>query len=484
MEHEAMKTPNPVRNPFPSLGRAALAACLALSLAVALPAAPARAGGLELDLGGHEAPPEAPGDPGAASSTVPCVDGRAGIYPCHDVDLVAFLPRDELGLGAQDVVNDMWGWTDPASGVEYALVGTSNGTAFVSLEDAAHPRWLGTLPTRSFAAPWRDLKVYRDHAFVVADVVSHGMQVFDLTRLRGVAGPQTFTADAQYVGPGLGAGAGFALGNAHNIALDEETGFAYVVGSNTCAGGLHMVDVRDPRRPRFAGCSAATGYIHDTECVVYRGPDGRYQGRELCFNANADALSIHDVTDKRAPAVVARTTYPGLGYVHQAWLTDDQRYLLVDDELDEVRFGHPTRTYVWDVRSLDAPRLVGWHDSTSPATDHNLYVRGHYVYQANYFAGLRILEMEQIENAVLTEVAYFDTTPEREEVGFGGGAWNVYPFLDSGLVLVTSIGEGLFVLRPTLHAGEDGAQDGGAAAPPGNGEGEPAPPRVVRRRDG
>jgi len=481
-----MKTANRSR---PARRAALLLTAFLLAAAVLLAPAPAFAGGLRLDLGDHEAPPEAPGNPGAATASTPCVNGRAGIYPCHDVDLVAFLPRDEMGLGAQDIVNDMWGWTDPSTGVEYALVGLSNGTAFVSLEDPAHPRWLGTLPTRSFAATWRDLKVYRDHVFVVADVVSHGMQVFDLTRLRNVAGPQSFGPDAEYAGPGLGAGSGFFLTDAHNIALDEETGYAYVVGSNTCSGGLHMVDVRDPRRPRFAGCSAATGYIHDTECVVYRGPDARYQGHELCFNSNADAFSIHDVTDKRSPSVLARTTYPGLGYVHQGWLTDDQRFFLLDDELDELRFGHPTRTYVWDVRSLDTPRLVGWHDSTSPATDHNLYVRGHYVYQANYLAGLRILEMVQIENAVLSEVAYFDTTPDQEEVGFGGGAWNVYPFFASGLVLVTSIGEGLFVLRPTLPESADG---GAAVAPPGSDagsdpggdSGEPAPPRLVRRGDG
>eukprot|EP00666_Eupelagonemidae_sp_cell4sb_P004397 gene4397-575_t len=33
-------------------------------------------------------------------------------------------------------------------------------------------------------ASWRDAKVYKNHAYIVADVSDHGMQVYDLTQLR------------------------------------------------------------------------------------------------------------------------------------------------------------------------------------------------------------------------------------------------------------------------------------------------------------
>ena len=316
----------------------------------------------------HQDPPETPGPPGEAAAGLACSGGHAGIYPCHDVDLLAFVPRDELGLGATDTLNDIWGWTDPQTGTPYALVGTSIGTAFVSLEDPTKPRFLGILPTRTLAAPWRDVKVYQGHAIVVADVAGHGLQVFDLTRLRGVGSPRTWQPDVEYAGPGFGALGGFALGNAHNVAVDEATGFAYAVGSNTCNGGLHMVDVRQPKRPRFAGCFGGTGYIHDTQCVVYHGPDAAFAGRELCFNSNVGSLSIVDVTDKKAPRLIADTPYAGVEYAHQGWLTDDQRYFLLGDELDELRDHHNAETYVFDVSSLSAPRLVGTYD-TRPAGD-------------------------------------------------------------------------------------------------------------------
>lgn len=406
-----------------------------------------------------------------AVADVPCVDGWAGIYACQRIDLVAVLPRSAMGADPQFVeTTDLWGWVDPQTGIEYALVGLFDGTAFVSLENPSSPRFLGKLPTRTVTAPWRDIKVYRDHAFIVADGLAHGLQVFDLTQLRGVGSPRTFQPTAEYVGPGLTVNGGFSLGNAHNIALNEETGFAYAVGSSTCGAGLHMIDVREPRRPRFAGCFGDTGYTHDTQCVIYRGPDPDYQGRELCFNSDPQpsSLSVVDVTDKQSPRLIANVPYPGGAYSHQGWLTVDQRYFLLGDELDEVTFGHPTRTLIWDVSDLDAPRLLGQNDTTTLSIGHNMYTEGGLVYQANYTSGVRIYRLDRLAQAELPEVAYFDLFPATDGPQFSG-AWTVYPYLPSGLLIASSMEGGLFVLRPDLSAG--------AGIVPGSG-----PPRPTRLR--
>ena len=53
------------------------------------------------------------------------------------------LSREELGV-TDGIVNDMWGWTDPATGTEWALVGHSQGTAFVSLDDPENPVYAGS----------------------------------------------------------------------------------------------------------------------------------------------------------------------------------------------------------------------------------------------------------------------------------------------------------------------------------------------------
>lgn len=377
----------------------------------------------------------------AVNGRVPCSGGRAGIYPCRDVDLLSFLPLGSIGATGSETGNDVWGWTDPATGKEYAIMGLSGGVVFIDVSDPENPLHLGKLPTATIPSPWRDLKVYENHAFIVADrAEQHGMQVFDLRQLRGVTAPRAWTATTRYT----------EFGSAHNIAVNERTGFAYALGSDTCDSGLHMIDVNAPANPRFAGCFADDGYTHDAQCVIYGGADARYRGREICFASNEDTLTIVDVTDKSAPVQISRIGYSGAGYTHQSWLTENHRFLLMDDESDERNFGHRTRTYVWDVRDLENPIVIGRYTAPTNSVDHNLYIHNGFAFQANYQAGLRILDLEEVGRGRLSEVAYFDIVPNSDDTSFGG-SWSVYPYFESGTVAISNVQQGLFLLRPTLE---------------------------------
>jgi choice-of-anchor B domain-containing protein len=394
----------------------------------------------------HEKPLGEPGsDSGAGTSvltSIPCQNGLAGIYPCRNVDLMAYLPLSAIGGGANG--NDVWGWTDPESGREFGIVGRSTGTAFVEVTNPSQPIYLGNLPTASGNSLWREMKTLDHYALIVSEAAFHGMQIFDLRQLLDVTNPPvTFSATASYNG----------FSNCHNIVANEDSGYAYAVGTNTCSGGLHMIDLRNPTAPSFAGCFSADGYTHDAQCVIYNGPHGAYAGREICFNSNEDTLTIVDVTVKNAPVMLSRTGYAGRGYTHQGWLTGDQAYFLLDDELDESTQGVNTRTFVWDVRQLNAPFVTGIFSNTTRATDHNQYVRqflhGEYTFQANYRSGLRILRLDNPDGAALREVAYFDIYPADDNPGYNG-AWGNYPFFPSGTVLISGIEQGLFVVRPYL----------------------------------
>ncbi|MGH9347913.1 MAG: choice-of-anchor B family protein [Vicinamibacterales bacterium] len=364
-----------------------------------------------------------------------CREGDAAGYACHDVDLLSFLPLAEIGGGSG---NDVWGWTDPDTGREYAIAGRSNGTAFVDVTDPEHPLYLGDLPTQTTDSLWRDVKVYADHAFVVSEAPNHGLQVFDLRRLASVDGPPvTFPPTAHYTG----------FGSAHNIAIDAAAGFAYAVGTRTCAGGLHAVNIQDPAQPRTAGCYAVDGYTHDAQCVVYDGPDRTHAGREICFNSNEDTLTIVDVSDKHAQREVSRTGYDASAYTHQGWLTDDRRFFLVDDEGDERAYGTPTRTFVWDVSDLDAPFIAHVYEGPVGSIDHNLFIRGDLAYESNYRSGLRVLALGDLATAPPREIGFFDIYPADDGPEFNG-AWSVYPYFASGTVLVNGIEQGLFLLRP------------------------------------
>jgi choice-of-anchor B domain-containing protein len=392
-----------------------------------------------------------------SGSEARCADGQIGEFGCSNTSLLSFTPISKLGGSRGTNLNDNWGWTDPTNDREYALVGRTDGTSFVDVTDPTNPRYLGDLPMTegANANAWRDMKTYGNHVFIVADGSGpHGMQVFDLTRLRGVTTPQTFTADAHYDG----------IGSAHNIVINEESGFAYAVGVNSggesCGGGLHMIDIHSPTNPVFAGCfsdpktgNAGTGYSHDAQCVIYKGPDTAYQGHEICLGSNETAISVADVTDKKNPVAISNASYPDVAYAHQGWLTEDHRFYYLNDEGDESsgagEAGKGTRTLVWDLTDLDDPILLKQHVGETKAIDHNLYVKGNRIYESNYTSGLRILDISDPTNP--REVGYFDTYPADDATSFNG-TWSNYPYFKSGTIIVTGIGEGLFLVRDRTQA--------------------------------
>lgn len=362
-----------------------------------------------------------------------CVNGFAGPYPCKLFDLMSHVTLAQMG-GTSG--NDIWGWQDPVTGDEWAIVGMNNGTGFVNISDPENPVVIGRMNSHSGSSLWRDIKVFNDHAFVVADAQPHGMQVINLNRLRTAPPGTVFQPDAHYSG----------FGNSHNININEDTGFAYAVGSSTCAGGLHMVDINDPVTPTFAGCVSNDGYTHDTQCVIYQGPDAEHRGQEICFSSNEDTLTIVDVTNKATPVQLSRTPYSGSAYTHQGWLNPDQTLFALDDELDESRFGHKTRTRFFDVSNLEAPILWRVFNGTTTAIDHNQYWDRRLIYQSNYRAGLRLLRFVAGGLNPVFEVAYFDVYPANDLPNFNG-TWSNYPYFPSRNIIVNSIEEGLFVLR-------------------------------------
>ncbi|MGH7467991.1 MAG: choice-of-anchor B family protein [Longimicrobiales bacterium] len=389
-----------------------------------------------------------------ATPAARCENGKIGAFTCNNIELVSHMPVSALG-GARGVwVNDVWGWTDPTTNRDYALVARRDGASFVDVTNPASPRLIGTLARTKGSPPsvWRSIKVIRNHAFIVADGArAHGMQVFDLTRLRTVTDtPAVFTPDTTY----------HRVLSAHNVVADTSSRFLYIVGANgggdTCGGGLHMVDAREPLRPTFVGCyndragANDRGYTHDAQCLIYSGPDARYRGREICVGSNEREINIADVTDKAKPVTVGRNSYPNVSYAHQGWFDAEQRYFYMNDEGDELDgMVAGTRTIVWDLTRLDDPVVAHEYIGPVRASDHNLFVIGDRVYESNYGSGLRVLDISDRRKP--GEIGFFDSAPYNDDSpGFSAeqsGAWSNYPFFKSGIVVFTSVREGLFIVR-------------------------------------
>ncbi|MDJ0946554.1 MAG: choice-of-anchor B family protein [Kiloniellales bacterium] len=390
----------------------------------------------------------------------------AGQYPCKDVDLLAHIDIAELGVS---FVNDIWGWTDPKTRREYALLGATEGTLAIDVTRPLRPKVVGFLPAAALDPNrelWRDIKVYKNHAFIGSEATNHGLQVLDLRTLRGLDGrdgPVILENAALYN----------EFSSSHNVAINVDSGFAYVVGANTCRGGLEMIDISDPSNPTNAGCFSEHGYVHDTQCVNYKGPDRRYRNHEICFSSSANrssegeapffnTLSIVDVTDKDDVKVISNTPYAdGFGYSHQGWLTPDQAYFIHDDELDELfEAVSTTTTRLWDLHDLENPVLFAETTNGETSIDHNLYTRGKYSFASNYTSGLRIFDISRVADGRYDEVAFFDMYPEDNNATFDGGTWSNYPYFKRpNIIAVSSMDRGFFLLRPRLRFDFDDDDD-------------------------
>eukprot|EP00510_Aplanochytrium_minuta_P001992 CAMPEP_0184019714 /NCGR_PEP_ID=MMETSP0954-20121128/8918_1 /TAXON_ID=627963 /ORGANISM="Aplanochytrium sp, Strain PBS07" /LENGTH=406 /DNA_ID=CAMNT_0026301437 /DNA_START=540 /DNA_END=1760 /DNA_ORIENTATION=+ len=323
-----------------------------------------------------------------------------------------------------------------------------------------------------FESPWCDVKVYKDVAYIVKDsgsAAGTGMQIFNLSSLIDdnvySNSPQEFNASNTYSEHSF----------SHNLVVNTESGFLYSVGSNTCDGGLHIIDLNvDPINPSFVVCADMDGYVHDAQCVMYDGPDTRYNGNEICFGYNEDSLTIYDVSNKSSIAVLGKTTYPNVGYTHQGWLTPDMKYILLDDETDELdNLGDlasfdATRLFIMDVQDLENPEF--YYDFYHPirSIDHNLYNWGAmyergwlessdpvrelpsdiYVYCNNYAAGVRVINTLELAEGTIKQAGYFDVSPDASGAVFLG-AWSSF-MTSTGILATTSISRGLFLLKPQM----------------------------------
>lgn len=264
-------------------------------------------------------------------SEIPCVNGiidtGSDQYPCQNVVLLSMVGLSELLQGnANEEGSDCWGWT-ASTGEEIAIIGLESMVGFVDITDPVNPIYLGKLPARGNPSYWRDIKIYGNYAFIVSENTNHGMQVrwsrhsmtvqtklqpqhfriihnqvIEMTQMVNLdvsQGPVTFAETVHFP----------SFKTAHNIFINEDTGYAYVVGSNLCAGGLYIININNPLSPTFEACFDKDGYVHDVQCkwwvpclatakfrqkcsshsshpypgVIYKGADTRYTGREICF---------------------------------------------------------------------------------------------------------------------------------------------------------------------------------------------------------
>ncbi|KIX09555.1 uncharacterized protein Z518_00635 [Rhinocladiella mackenziei CBS 650.93] len=408
------------------------------------------------------------------TAPVKCLDGLAIVEPgnanqtfkCKNMDLLDFKSHADLGSFAGEG-SSSWGWVSD-DGREFVAIGQADGTAFAEISPEGKLIYLGRLPQQSVFSIWREIRTYKNYAIIGSEAVGHGVQIFDWTKLLSIdpTAPVNFSTTADLTG----LFADLPVGRTHNVVIHEELDYAVAVGAqprnSSCAAGLIFIDLSDPSNPTSPGCAGQDGYVHDAQCVVYHGPDSRYEGVDICYGYNEDTLTIYDVTDKtglNTSRIISKTSYVGARYTHQGWLLDSsyQQYLLLDDELDEEYYTGPAAdrypvTYIFDISDLENPVQTGLYKSKAYSIDHNQYIFDGLDYQSNYGAGIRVLDVSSIPHdptgASIEEIAFFDIYPEDDHLENGGiidfvGTWSHYAGFPSGNVFVNTIERGAFVVK-------------------------------------
>lgn len=347
-----------------------------------------------------------------------------GGFPSDNVTLLSQVALEDFP-GQPSRGNDCWGYAS-LSGREYALMGLYNEVAVVEVTSPSDPVVIAEISHAS--SNWCDIKVYQDYAYAVNEELG-GMDVIDLSQVDDgiVTLVQRFT--------------GGGLQTSHNVAIDEDSGFLYLPGSNLNGGRLVAYDLADPANPVFAGQVSSTEGVdvHDAQIVTYTA--GPYAGKQIAFAAvGGTGIDIYDVTDKNNMFRLSRTTYPNLSFAHQCWSDESRNYLYINDELNGIN-----ETVIFDISNLESPTVAGTYSSGVEAIDHNLFVHDGFIYEAEYTAGLRIFDASDPLNPV--QDGWFDTYPPSDAAATFG-AWSNYPFLPSGIVLISTKDVGLVVVRP------------------------------------
>lgn len=323
------------------------------------------------------------------------------------------------GLPYTQELSDIWGYAAP-DGTEYALVGTGNGTSIVSLADPANPTEVGFIPGAN--SRWRDIKTFGDFAYVTTDEGADGLLVIDMTNLP--ASFESYYWKPQL--PNLG-----TLSQCHNLYIDED-GWMYLAGCTINNGAVMIFDVfTDSYNPAFIN-NVQGSYAHD---VFTKG--------NIMYSSNLEnGLRIYDVTEKTSIQLEGIQPTP-FNFTHNAWATDDNNFVFTTDELANAPVGSYDVSDLNDIKELDQFRpTTTLGDGVIP---HNAHVWGDFVIVSYYSDGCIILDATYPDN--LIEVGNFDTFIP-SNTGFNG-AWGAYPYLPSGLILVSDISSGLYVLEPS-----------------------------------
>ncbi|QNJ96673.1 choice-of-anchor B family protein [Constantimarinum furrinae] len=281
---------------------------------------------------------------------------------------------------------DVWEYIDPNNGNVYAVIGGS-GMSIIDVTDPTNPVQVEHLTS----VPGFDVKVWENYVYC-ATGGGGDASIVDISDPTNAVEVATFPS-------------------AHNFFIDDR-GYLY-----TSSPGVRIYDLNaDPTNPNLLTTVGSEGH------------DVTVRGNMMIDCHGFSGTFLYDVTDPANPILLGSITDPDITYHHQGDFSTDGNYVYICDELGN----HPQADItVWDISDISNPVKVD-EVADGTATPHNLYVIDDFAYTSYYTAGLKIFDISDPSQLVLSDS--FDTNSATGE-GFSG-AFGVYPSSATGNIYI------------------------------------------------
>ncbi len=350
-------------------------------------------------------------------------NSRAKVGSSKELRVPAEVAEDLNFVGhwnGRSLYGGCWGYTDSATGHEYALLACRNeGVSIIDIE-VDPPVEVGFMPMMAFGNDSKEVKVYRHYAIMTCE--------YEYTQIFNIANPAAPVKVSNV--PNVAGGDG--LHGSHNNMVNGR--YLYIVGNHD-VGNLEIFDIINPAMPVKLGGEFGDFYYHDIDY---------YQDTVIAFGIYGEGIDLINVGNKAAPILIKEFNYTGSGS-HNGEFLQGTSFVAIGDEIGTT--GNHTRMF--DLRDLDNIDLIADIIVDPNAVAHNCYARNDTLYIAHYSEGIRMWDVSDPFNPV--ELGYYDTYLPAQ---FGYvGVWNVFPFFASGKIIASDMQSGLFVLKPPTPPG-------------------------------
>ncbi|MFT7588522.1 MAG: choice-of-anchor B domain-containing protein [Limisphaerales bacterium] len=319
--------------------------------------------------------------------------------------------------------NEVWGFEQ--NGTKYGVVGSTWGTYFFDLSDPDNIQIVDSVEGAYTGGGviHRDYHDYKGYLYAVCDegVGTSTLQIIDLSTL-----PESVSVVYDDLDK---------FTTSHNIFIDSVIGRLYVmlVNFNPGSSSMAVYDIAtDPTDPQFLKVYNDGTQFHD----------GHINNGIGFFNDGYNSrFLIMDWTDHTNPVILGSLdNYPDMGYNHSGWPNEDGSiYVFADED-----HGHAMK--VCDVTDPTDINVVSTIFSGVDAMSipHNQFIRGDLLYTAYYHDGIYIHDIS--DPADPKYVTHYKTYQDSDHSSYRG-AWGVFPFPDSDIVLVSDMQYGFFAFR-------------------------------------